>query len=133
MFAQIRCSNPGHAGRMRAGRHFANGSTYRMEVIETKVDVDKHGNGPTLADGALDMERIDLAGLEKIKADPCFSVLEGGATDSQLSQAAFDELRIQLKAALGELADAKIQIADLHSQLDEATKPIKGKKTEPEK
>lgn len=120
MFAQIRCSNPRHGGRSRAGRRFENGVTYRMEILERPLkdsERDQHGNGPLEPGGAVSMEAIDRASLNRVKADPTMSVLEGGETDSQLSQAAFDELRKQLRFASEQLTDAKIAFADTDAHI----------------
>lgn len=124
MFVKIRCSNPRHDGRTRAGRQFVNGTEYVMEVAEAplaKAEQDAHGNGPLdPATKAPSMTKIDRAGLERIKADPVMSVLEGGDTGAALSQAAFDEARSQLKHANEQLADARIEIAQLQSELSAA-------------
>jgi hypothetical protein len=125
MFVQIRCSNPGHGGRSRAGRRFENGQTYRMEVLDrslSKAEADVHGNGPLDETGSLSMEIIDRAGLDRVKADPTMSVLEGGTVDSGLSQAAFDEIRTQLRFATEQLSAAKVRIAELEALITDPGK-----------
>ncbi|MES1205019.1 MAG: hypothetical protein ABUS79_03700, partial [Pseudomonadota bacterium] len=67
MHIKVRAQNPGHEGRYRAGRKFANGTTYDMEVVD--------GDDPIDANGNLDMARINRPGFEKLKGDPMFSIL----------------------------------------------------------
>lgn len=131
MFVQIRCSNPGHTGRSRAGRYFANGGTYRMEVVglprpDPKTQKPGEPRGwPLDEKGQPSMEAIDKIDLERVKSDPTMSVLEGGDTGAALSEAAFQEARAQLKAATSDLADAKIQIAAHEETIANLTAQLK--------
>ncbi len=132
MFVQVRCHNPGHDGRRRAGRFFANGQTYRMEVIDAEKDfreLDAEGN----ATGKGEMERINRQGLDALRKDPCFSVnTDGdgtgvslelfGATKAKLAQSVgrVSDLEVEVDRLAGEAKGKDATIAELRAALEAA-------------
>ncbi len=121
MFVQVRCQNPGHDGRRRAGRFFSNGQTYRMEVVQAEKDfreLDKAGE----ATGPGDMTKMNQEAFESIKADPCFSVLadvEGG-----VSQEVFDSTKARLAEAAGKISSLEVEVDRLKGEIAAKDKAI---------
>jgi hypothetical protein len=116
MFVQVKASNPGSDGRSRAGRRFTNGVSYRMEVID-----DPAGKTLDAKEFAPDMGRISRAGYEAIKADPVFSVHEGGELGGSLSDAALTAARTLIGQLNGKLTDAEIENAALKASVEQLT------------
>jgi hypothetical protein len=133
MFAKVRAMNPGHAAAWRAGRKFETGAEVRMEVVDDDPkDVDAKGNGPLKPDKTLDMARINRRGFEGIKRDPRFSVLSDDETQGGLDRAAFDEMRRLLGISQGDLADARVKIAELEAKVVALATQLQGAGTQAE-
>ncbi len=126
MFIQVVAQNPVHSGRTRAKRRFANGTVYRMEVIDREADF---FTDDTKQFG--DMTRINKAGFEALKKDPVFSVLSDGDTQGGVAGELLDAVKRQAEALAGKLAAAEVEIARLtlaNSKLE--AELSKGKKEE---
>jgi len=133
MFIQVRASNPGHPGRWRAGRHFANGATVRMEVVsdpappaaplapdEPKTPPYKNRDGETVA-ALPSMAQISRAGFAALKGDPLISVLADGETQGAASTAAYESVRAELADTQARLTAANARLAEAEAKHKELT------------
>ena len=139
MFINVRAFNPGHAGTFTPGRFWPNGHTLRLEVVDdrvaaaqikpTKGMVDdpaaralKIAEGPFIADGKPDPERITRSGFDAIKGNQHLSILADEESQGAISQAAVDAARAAAAKANADLTDAKIYAAELEAEVDQLTK-----------
>lgn len=75
---KVRASNPGYAGRWRAGsRHFANGTEYALEVVDDPPGRKLGEHEPETEPGVSSMTHISKAGLAALEGDEHISVLKG--------------------------------------------------------
>lgn len=104
MFIQVVCQNPRFPGRSRARRRFENGVVHRMEVVD-QVDDFFTDKAKTIGD----MARINRAGYEAIKLDPCFSVLADGETHGGIGAEMLDSARARVTQLAGKVAELEIE------------------------
>jgi len=121
MFASITANNQHGNGRNRAGRRFPNGQVIRMEVIDQVEDF-KVGGVP-------DMARINVAGLEALKADKVFSVIVE-SDESGISRELLDATRTKLVDVSGQLAAARVDIDRLTADILERDHQIESLKSQ---
>lgn len=119
MHCQVKVQNPGHDGAWRAGRFFANGTAYRMEVVpDDRIGpVDANGNGPIIA-GKLSMDHISRSGLDAVQRDTRFSVLTDGETSDSISAQVQERLKRQAREIALELQDTRAEVEGLKAQID---------------
>lgn len=117
MIIQVRANNPASDGRSRAGRRFANGVIYRMELVPDPLGGPAHDAKAFLGeDGNPDMSRISQAGLAQIKADPVMSIVP--SEEDEASVADYPRLVAELDAAqvrIAELEEAQERIEELEA------------------
>lgn len=117
MFIKVRVQNPGHSGRTRAKRRFANGVEYRLEVIDRDEDF---FTDPAKQYG--DMTKCNRAAFEAIKRDPAFSFLSSDETSVAISEEVLEGVRAHAAGLAAKLSDAEVEIARLKGELAARTK-----------
>lgn len=139
MFINVRAHNPGHAGTFTPGRFWPNGVTVRLEVVDdeaakrqikpVKGMADdpalvalKVAEGPFLADGKPDPERITNAGFDAIKGNQHLSILADEESQGAISHAAVEAARAAAAKANADLVDAKVEIGMLEDENAKLTK-----------
>jgi len=117
MFIKVRVQNPGHQGRSRAKRRFANGVEYQMEVVDREEDF---FTDATKQFG--DMTKINRAGYEALKRDPCFSTIGSDETSVGISERVLEDVRAHAARLSAKVSDLEIENTRLKAELSAAVK-----------
>lgn len=117
MFIKVKAQNPGHQGRSRAKRRFANGVEYQMEVVDRDEDFFSDA-----AEQFGDMTKINRAGYESLKRDPCFSIIGSDETSVGISEKVLEEVRAHAAKLSVKVSDLEIENTRLKADLAAAVK-----------
>lgn len=135
-FINVTGSNPGYAGRYRAGSRFwENGKRHKLEIVEDpeggKALTEFEPIDP--ATGQSDMTRISKAGLAVLRADEHIAVSEYGVLSPEeiAAQAAvaaeLEQSKQAEKMALDEVAVLTARVAELEAEIAALKSGGKGK------